>query len=71
MHYAKWNKTEKRQMLPDFFTCKWNLKTKQNQSKTHRYREQSAGWQKGVEDKMGENDQEVQTCSYKVSHGDV
>ena len=47
---------------------------KTEQKQTHRYREQTASCQrrevKGIDGK-GEGDEEVQTCKYKISHGDV
>ena len=49
-YYAKWNKShEERQILYDF-THMWSIKKKVNeqtkQKQTHRYREQSSGYQK-------------------------
>ena len=52
-YYAKWSKSDRERQIPYNFTSMWNVKTKINgqskQKQTHRYREQTDGWQMGRE----------------------
>lgn len=53
----------------------WYVESKkQNHTQPHCYREQTGGSQRGEawgEGKISEGDQEEQTSSFKIGHGDV
>ena len=63
-YYSKRNKSDGENQIPYDFTCMWNRKNKNkqtnkiNQKQTHRYKEQTGGFQRagdgGGTDKIGE-----------------
>ena len=50
-YYAKWNQADRERQILYVISCMWNLKNKTNdvtkQKQTHRYREQTSGYQWG------------------------